>query len=259
MDDLRNKHFLVTGGTSGIGAATVRELACLGAKVTFVGRNRARAEALCAELPHVQYIECDLGGADAPERIIEAAYGGFGPLDGAANIACSTPTLVTLVELDDATLDLELCDELRSFARLLRAELRAISEAGRPASLVNVSSINGLGASPQAPAYSALKAAIIALSKNAALDYARRAIRVNALVPGPFDTPMLDAAITQLAGKDEGRRQQIAEHHKALIPLGRVGRPHEAADAIAWLLSERSSFVTGSSLIVDGGMTSFAR
>jgi len=259
MHDLQGKHFLVTGGTSGLGAATLRELLRVGARVTFVGRNRAQADALCAELPSANYIECDLRDANAPDRIMAAAHDRFGPLDGAANIACCTPSLVTLADLDDATLERELCDELRSFVRLLRAELRAICEVGRAASVVNVSSINGLGASRQAPAYSALKAAIIALSKNAALDYAPRTIRVNALVPGPFATPMLDAAITQLAGKDEGRREQVAEQYKALIPLGRVGRPGEAATAIAWLLSEQSSFVTGSSLIVDGGMTCFAR
>jgi NAD(P)-dependent dehydrogenase (short-subunit alcohol dehydrogenase family) len=84
-------------------------------------------------------------------------------------------------------------------------------------------------------------------------------VRVNALVLGPFDTPMLRSAMTSLAGGDDARIQEVERQYETLVPLGRIGRPEEAAAAIAWLLSESSSFVTGSSLIVDGGMTSFAR
>jgi len=258
MEQLRDKHFLVTGGTSGIGAATVRELGRAGARVSFVGRNCARAEALCSEVPDARFVPCDLLEPTAAERILDACAI-LGPLAGAANIACATPTLAALTELDDEALERGLMDELRAFTRLLRAQLRVLAALDQPSSIVNVSSVNGLGASPHAAAYSALKAAIVALSKSAALDYASRGIRVNALVPGPFDTPMLDAAISQLSGGDKLRRSAIDEQYRKLIPLGRIGRPDEAASAIAWLLSDQSRFVTGSSFIIDGGMTAFAR
>jgi len=132
-------------------------------------------------------------------------------------------------------------------------------ELGAPSSVVNVSSINGLGASPRGAAYSAQKAAVIALSKSAALDCAQRGVRVNALVPGAFDTPMLRSAMRMMAGDDAAQLPAIEQRYAALIPLGRLGRPPEAAAAIAWLLSDASSYVTGSSLILDGGLTSFAR
>jgi glucose 1-dehydrogenase len=259
MNDLENKHFLITGGTSGIGHASVLELTRLGANVTFVGRDRARGEALCTQTTRARFIELDLLDHDAPERAIENALREFGKLDGAANLACASPMLSPLADLDDEHLERELFDELRAFTRMLRAQLRCFLTAGAPTSVVNVSSVNGLGASPSAAAYSALKAAIITLSKSASLDYALRSIRVNALVPGPIDTPMLRSAMTRLSAGDPVRLASIEQRHQALIPLGRLGRAEEAANAIAWLLSDASSFVTGSSLIVDGGMTSFAR
>jgi NAD(P)-dependent dehydrogenase (short-subunit alcohol dehydrogenase family) len=259
MRDLENKHILITGGTSGIGRATVLALAQVGANVTCIGRDPARGEALCRAAERVRFVRIDLRERDAPDRAIEAALAAFGNIDGVANVACGPPALRSLSELDDEALERELCDELRAFTRMLREQLRYFLGAGRPASIVNVSSVNGLGASPRAAAYSALKAAIIALSKSAALDCARLPVRVNALVPGPFDTPMLRSAITNLAEGNGVPIQEIERRYEELIPLGRIGRPEEAAATITWLLSESSSFVTGSSLIVDGGMTSFAR
>jgi NAD(P)-dependent dehydrogenase (short-subunit alcohol dehydrogenase family) len=259
MTDLENKHILVTGGTSGIGRATALALARVGANVTCIGRDPARGETLCREAARVRFMRLDLRERDAPDRAIEAALAAFGNIDGAANVACGSPALLSLSELDDEALERELFDELRAFTRMLRALVRYFLGASRPASIVNASSVNGLGASPRAAAYSALKAAIIALSKSVALDCAAIPIRVNAIVLGPFDTPMLRSAMTTLAEGDHARIQDIERRYEGLVPLGRIGRSEEAAAAIAWLLSESSSFVTGSSLIVDGGMTSFAR
>lgn len=133
---------------------------------------------------------------------------------------------------------------------------------GRPerrTSIVNVSSINGLGASPRAPFYSALKAAQIALTKNAALDYARDGIRVNTVVLGAFTTPMLKQAYDIMSGGDPTAADALRQQFLGLVPLGRFGTPDEAAAVIAWLCSPESSYVTGASWIVDGGVTAFAR
>jgi NAD(P)-dependent dehydrogenase (short-subunit alcohol dehydrogenase family) len=125
------------------------------------------------------------------------------------------------------------------------------------AAIVVVSSINGLAAAAGASLYSAAKAASISLAKAAALEHARNGIRVNAVVLGAFDTPLLAEAIRrQSAGGDDEPIRRMYQSH---IPLGRIGRPEEAAEVIAWLCSGSSSYVTGSSVIIDGGMTSVAR
>jgi NAD(P)-dependent dehydrogenase (short-subunit alcohol dehydrogenase family) len=141
----------------------------------------------------------------------------------------------------------------------MRAEIRAmLAQRPRGGAIVNTASVNGLGASPCGGPYSAAKAAVIALSKSAALDYADSGIRVNAFVPGTFKTRMLEHVFKVAGGSDEGAAQ-VEAAYRARVPLGRIGDPREAAEAAVWLLSDKASYVTGASFIVDGGLTSFAR
>jgi NAD(P)-dependent dehydrogenase (short-subunit alcohol dehydrogenase family) len=128
-----------------------------------------------------------------------------------------------------------------------------------PGSIVNTASVNGLGAAPMGALYSAAKAGVIALSKAGALDYANVGIRCNALVPGVFRTPMLEQVFEKAGAAIAGGAAEVEKQYVARVPLGRLGRPEEAAEAVAWLLSDAASYVTGASVIVDGGMTSFAR
>jgi NAD(P)-dependent dehydrogenase (short-subunit alcohol dehydrogenase family) len=128
---------------------------------------------------------------------------------------------------------------------------------------VNVSSVNGLGGAQGAGIYSACKAGVLGLTKSAAQEYASQGIRINALVPGSFDTPMLDEAIDAAAGEggpaEGASREEVRARYDALSAVGRVGQPHEAADATLWLASDAASYVVGHSLIVDGGWTCHAR
>lgn len=103
------------------------------------------------------------------------------------------------------------------------------------------------------------KAGVLALTKSAAQEYAADGIRVNALVAGPFDTEMLQSAISQAVGGDVAKAQEALKGYVAHIPAGRIGRPEEAAQAVLWLCSDAASYVTGQSMIVDGGLTAWAR
>lgn len=125
--------------------------------------------------------------------------------------------------------------------------------------IVNTSSVNGLGGTPQGAVYSAAKAGILGLTKSAALEYSKQGIRVNALVAGPFRTPMLDSVIDRVSGGDATARETIEKQWVGMLAMGRIGNPEEAAEAVVWLCSQGASFVTGHSMIVDGGMTAAMR
>ena len=122
--------------------------------------------------------------------------------------------------------------------------------------IVNTSSVTGLGGAPQSAFYAAAKAAVVALTKSAALECASRNIRINALIPGAFATPMLDTVFERISPEDPAAAQEM---YTKRIPLGRIGRPEEAADAVLWLCSDQASYLTGHSLIVDGGLTASFR
>lgn len=262
----RIDHAIVMGGTSGIGRAAAIELARAGARVSVVGRSEERGAAVVEAIERAggqaRFIAADLREERSAEIAVNEAVKAFGLLDAAVNAAADIPGDANrrLHELDDAAFDAQLVPELRVCLGPLRAELsHAVSREARPLSIVNVSSINGLGAAPRAPFYSAIKAAQIALTKSAALDYAADGVRVNAVVLGVFDTPLLERVHDHIVGGSLEARAAMREQLLGFVPLGRIGKPEEAATLLAWLCSPASSYVTGASWIVDGGMTAFAR
>ncbi|HEX6274097.1 MAG TPA: SDR family oxidoreductase [Polyangiaceae bacterium] len=265
MNDLAGKSIIVTGATSGIGRAAALELAGKGAKLTLVGRNSERgaeveqqARALGAD---TRLDLTDLTRPEAMQQIVSRAVAAYGRIDGAVLAAAQMPSasaMVPLAQVDDQGIERELLSEIRATVYALRAILgQLVSQTPGECSVVVVSSINGLGAATNAALYGASKAASISLAKAAALDHARNGIRVNALVLGAFDTPMLATALERQA--PDGNVEPVRRMYESHIPLRRIGRAEEAANVIAWLCSGSSSYVTGSTVIVDGGMTAMAR
>ena len=135
---------------------------------------------------------------------------------------------------------------LRGTHLTMRRELQAIGAQGTGGAIVNVASTLGLRGAPNASPYSASKHAVIGITRTAAIEYAGRGIRINAVCPGAIDTPMMDETFERFPGFREGLI--------GFVPLGRLGRPDEVAGAIAWLLSDAASFITGEALAVEGGL-----
>lgn len=261
MNDERLEHVVVMGGTSGIGRATAARFAAAGARVSVVGRSTERGGELARD-ERIRFFAADLAEPVAATEVLSRIVAEAGMFDAAVNAAASIALdgPLRLHELDADAFERHLVRELRVCEAPLRAELaHAVAHAARRVRIVNVSSINGLGASPRAPYYSAVKAAQLALTKNAALDYAADGIRVNAVVLGAFDTPMLTQVYRTMSGGDDALAAGMRAGFLGLVPLRRVGAPEEAAAVIAWLCSPESSYVTGAAWIVDGGITAFAR
>lgn len=163
-------------------------------------------------------------------------------------------------ELTEEQFDRSLSLNRKSVWLCLRQEIRQMLAQDAPGgAIVNTSSINGLGGTHAASFYAAAKAAVIALSKSTAREYTLLGIRVNALVAGAFDTPMPQSALDRgSAGKPEVRAA-VEARWREMVPVGRIGHPEEAAEAIVWLCSDAASYVTGHSMIVDRGLTSVYR
>lgn len=261
MGLLDGKVAVVTGGSSGIGRSAVLSLAREGARVAFAARGEQRGLEVAREVEvgggTAVFVRADVSDSAQVSALIEAARKRFGRLDLAFNNAASVefkPTL--LADCTEEQFDSSLALNLKSIWLSMRAEIRQMLAQDPPGgAIVNTSSINGLGGVAGAAFYAAAKAGLVALTKSAALEYAPRGIRVNALVAGGFDTPMLDGAILGAAGGDPEKAKALRERLSTMIPLGRIGNPDEAAQTALWLLSDAASYVTGHSLIVDGGMT----
>jgi len=260
---LQGKVILVTGASSGIGKAATAAFARAGAKLVLVARRPGDEAVSLARDAGADciFVTADVSKEADVEGCVRAAIERFGRLDGAFNNAASADGAgAPLADFSPEDFDRTIAGTLRSVWLCMRAEVRAMLAQDPPGgAIVNTSSINGLGSAPLGALYSAAKAGVIALSKGGALDYAAKRIRVNALIPGAFRTPMLEGVMSQMAGGSAEVVKAIEEQYEARIPLGRIGDPAEAAQAAAWLLSDAASYVTGASLIVDGGMTSLFR
>lgn len=263
--DLAGKSIIVTGATSGIGRATAVKLAACGARLTLVGRNPQRGAQIEQEVQalgaNARLELVDLTHPGAMQEIIMRTVASYGRVDGAVLAAAQMPSegaMVPLDRLEDPAIERDLISEIRATVHALRALLQQlVSQPPADRTIVVVTSINGLGSSRSAALYSASKAASISLAKAAALEHARSGIRVNTLALGPFDTPMLAVALERQS--PDGNSDEIRRMYENHVAMGRIGRPEEAAEAIAWLCSPSSSYMTGSTVILDGGMTAIAR
>jgi NAD(P)-dependent dehydrogenase (short-subunit alcohol dehydrogenase family) len=243
---------VVIGGTSGIGLATARILLDMGARVTIAGRDAERGARASKELgERAHYTRMDVSHADQVAATIDDTVQRWGRLDWAVNSAALSDTpFARIADITEADWDRRLAVDLKGAWLAMKYELAAMLRTGG-GSIVNVSSVNGLTAAPQAATYCVAKYGMHGLTKTAALEYAAQGIRVNAVCPGAHLTPMLEVVFDKLA---PGAHDTAAAMYRARIPMNRIGDPAECGQAIAWLLSDAASYVTGAVLTVDGGM-----
>lgn len=241
---------LVTGAGGGIGRATALALAREGARVVASdvagagGEETARLVAAAGgEAVHVA---CDVTRPAEVEALVAAAVDAFGRLDCAHNNAGVEGAYARTADCDEEDFDRTCAVNLKGVYLCLKAEIAHLLDTGGGA-IVNTASVAGVEGAKNLPAYVASKHGVMGLTRTAALEYANRGVRVNAVCPGPIRTRMLEAIM------EENPRMEPAMI--ASVPMRRLGAPEEIAEAVVWLCSDRASYVTGQGLVVDGGLT----
>lgn len=240
---------IVTGASSGIGRATATRLARDGFSVLLVGRDEAALAALCAEIERsggrAASLVADVTAADAPRAIVARAISVFGGVDALVN-AAGVIASGSVADTTDAGWDAMMDVNVRAPFRLMREAAAALAE--RRGAVVNISSVAGLRAFPGLASYSVSKAAVNQLTRAAALDFAPKGVRVNAVNPGVVVTNL-----HRRGGMDAAKYAEFLERSKSTHPLGRPGQPEEVADLIAFLVSPAAGWITGETISIDGG------
>lgn len=247
--DFAGKAALVIGGTSGIGWATARAFAGAGAKVAVCGLTDGEPPEFARQLmadgaPDALFLPLDVRRVADVERAVAAVADRFGGFQIAVNNAGIEGPFGPLQDLEPNDFDQLVGVNLRGVWCGLKYEIRHM--AGRGGAIVNTASTAGLKAIPNISVYSATKHGIIGLTKGAALEQAGSGIRVNAVAPGPVETGLLSRMVAGHIGLDDIARS---------VPMGRISSPDEIADAILWLASDAAAYVTGETLVIDGGLT----
>jgi NAD(P)-dependent dehydrogenase (short-subunit alcohol dehydrogenase family) len=247
---LDGKIVLITGAASGIGRATALAAAREGASLVLAdvaaeGGEETARKATAGGAKAV-FVRCDVTRQADVDAMVKRAVDAYGRLDGAFNNAGIEGAVAPTADYPEDAFERVFQVNVTGVWRCLRAEIPAMLKQGKGA-IVNTASVAGLVGSRSLSAYDASKHAVVGLTKSCALDYARKGIRVNAVCPGVIQTPMVD----RLVEAAPRAKDALVESE----PIGRVGQPEEIAEAVVWLLSDASSFVTGTTLAVDGGLT----
>jgi NAD(P)-dependent dehydrogenase (short-subunit alcohol dehydrogenase family) len=246
--ELEGKVGLVTGGTSGIGRETAVLFAKAGVKVVVSGRREGEGEKTI-ELVRAAggdglFVKADVSKAPEVEALIQKTVERFHRLDVAFNNAGIEGVWAPIIRQSEEDWDRTININLKGVWLCLKYEIRQMIEQSGGGAIVNMGSVTGLTGSAGAAAYSASKHGVIGLTQSAALENAKRGIRINAVCPGFIETPMADRIF-----RAPGVRKYVLGCH----PIGRLGRPGEIAEAVVWMCSDRASFMTGQSLVLDGG------
>ncbi len=245
-----DKAALITGAASGLGLATARAFAEAGASVVLADWNEKEVQAASKELADRGYktlsVGCDVSDDAQVETMVKRTVDTFGRLDAAYNNAGVQNVLAETADSPRDDYDRIMAINLRGVWSCMKFELQQMREQGAGA-IVNCSSLGGLIGGARRGTYHAAKHGVLGLTKSAALEYATRGIRVNAVCPGMIQTPMSDKMIA------EGQGAELDAMLKTYVPMQRLGRAEEIADAVLWLCSSAASYVTGQSISVDGG------
>jgi len=242
---MRGRVALVVGASKGIGAVTAEAFAAAGAAVVLAARDTAALNAVAESIEtrggRALAVGTDVTDTGSMRHLVEQTMAAFGRLDAAFNNASAGPLPAPLADIDPGEFDLGIATNVRGTFLGMKFQIPAMLASGGGA-IVNMASIAGLNATANLAAYVAGKAGIIGLTKVAALDYADQGIRVNVVAPGPIQTYHIEAA-----GEQAMRAAAMS------TPMRRMGTAAEVAQAVLWLCSDQSSFITGTVMPIDGG------
>jgi NAD(P)-dependent dehydrogenase (short-subunit alcohol dehydrogenase family) len=246
---IADKVAVVTGGCSGIGLATVRRFVAEGARVVIGDVDATRGPEIVEELGvAAMYVQVDVTDRDQVDALFRCAKETYGAVDIAFNNAgISPPEDDSILETDLDAWRLVQDVNLTSVYLCCKAALRYMREQGSGSIINTASFVAVMGAATSQISYSASKGGVLSMSRELGVQFAREGIRVNALCPGPVNTPLLQ----QLFATDQERAARRLVH----VPMGRFGEPEEMANAVLFLASDESSFITASTFLVDGGIS----
>jgi NAD(P)-dependent dehydrogenase (short-subunit alcohol dehydrogenase family) len=249
---LSGKVAIVTGGSRGIGEAIARTFVAHGASVTVAARKLEGVTAVAESIERdhgpgrVRAVAMHAGKEDDCRRLVEETIARFGKVDVLVNNAGTNPYFGPMLQTDNGAWDKTFEVNLKGYFWCAREVARHLIARGAPGSIVNVASVAGLVASPMQGVYSMTKAAVISMTKTLALELGGSKIRVNAIAPGFVDTRLASAIL---------KNDELLKTVVGRTPLGRYGEPDEIAGGALYLASDAASFLTGHTLVIDGGLT----
>ena len=248
---LEGKVIIITGGSTGIGRAAALRCAADGAAVVVADVNTAAGQTTATEIEQAggraAFIATDVVDSAQVRQLVADTVRRYGKLDGAFNNAGIEGGFSNTVKMTEEAFDRTIAVNLKGVWLCLKYQIEQFLAQGTGGAIVNTASVAGLVGTRGGIAYCASKHGVVGMTKCAALDFARKKIRVNAVCPGIIQTPMLERMASE--------RDLDLGSYAAQEPVGRLGEPREIGDAVAWLLSDEASFVTGLAMPVDGGYT----
>ncbi len=248
--NVEGKVAIVTGGSRGIGESIAKALGQSGAKVAIASRKKegldAAADRLRAAGVDVLALPCHTGKQDDVKALVERVVATFGKVDVLVNNAATNPHFGPLMTADDAAFDKTIEVNVKGYFYAIREVAKHLIDRNASGSIINISSVAGLGSAPLQGVYGMTKAAVLSMTHTFAVELASSGIRINAIAPGLVDTKFAAAIV---------HNKDLADRVVAKTPLGRYAAPDEIAGAVLYLASDASSFVTGQTIVVDGGMT----